>query len=146
MLRAITPDDLPGLLDMWVASWSEAMPQIDFEARRGSFTQILSDLSADGYHLLGTFNGIGAMVGFVALKPETGHLDQICVAADQKGSGHALVLLNAAKSLGPGVLTLTVNQANPRAIRFYERNGFVRTGEGVNPRSGLPVSHYRWQR
>jgi putative acetyltransferase len=145
MLRAILPDDLPGLLQMWVASWAQAMPDIDFEARRGTFTQLLADLSAHGYRLLGCFDDAGNMLGFIAIKPETGHLDQICVSVQQKGAGVALALLDQARSMAPGGLTLTVNQANPRAIRFYERNGFKRTGEGVNPRSGLPVFHYRWQ-
>jgi putative acetyltransferase len=131
---------------MWVASWSQAMPEIDFEARRGTFTQILADLSADGYRLLGRYDNQDALLGFIAIKAETGHLDQICVAPELKGSGIGLELLDAAKSMVAGVLTLTVNQANPRAIRFYERTGFVRTSDGVNPRSGLPVFHYRWQR
>jgi putative acetyltransferase len=146
MLRDITPSDLPSLMDLWVESWSQAMPQIDFEARRESFTQILAGLSADGYRVIGRFDPSDALEGFIALKPETGHLDQICVGVSQKGSGVASQLLDAAKSLGPGVLTLSVNQANPRAIRFYERSGFVQTGTGVNPRSGLPIVHYRWQR
>ncbi|MGL4634342.1 MAG: GNAT family N-acetyltransferase [Beijerinckiaceae bacterium] len=136
---------MPELLDLWVESWSEAMPQIDFEARRPSFIQILDELSKDGYRIVGHFNATGALAGFIALKAETGHLDHICVGASQKGSGLALELLDLARSLASGVLTLSVNQANPRAIRFYERNGFVRTGEGVNPRSGLPIYHYRWQ-
>jgi putative acetyltransferase len=54
-------------------------------------------------------------------------------------------LLNHAKGISPALLTLKVNAANPRAIRFYEREGFVRTAEGINPQSRLAIYHYRWQ-
>ncbi len=39
----------------------------------------------------------------------------------------------------PTGLELHVNLDNPRAVRFYEREGFVQIGEGVSPRSGLPI-------
>ena len=32
-----------------------------------------------------------------------------------------------------------------RAIRFYERNGFVHAGEDVNPTSGRPVLRMAWK-
>ena len=32
-----------------------------------------------------------------------------------------------------------------RAIRFYERNGFVHAGEDVNPTSGRPVLKMMWR-
>ena len=44
----------------------------------------------------------------------------------------------------PAGLELHVNLDNPRAIRFYEREGFVKIGEGVSERSGLTILHYRW--
>ena len=54
------------------------------------------------------------------------------------------MLLDAAKRRAPGHLMLEVNQDNARALKFYERQGFVREGEGVNPRSGLKTWRYRW--
>jgi putative acetyltransferase len=47
--------------------------------------------------------------------------------------------------LSPDCITLLVNADNARAIRFYERNGFVHAGEDVNPTSGRPVLRMEWK-
>jgi putative acetyltransferase len=141
--RPITDAELPLLLDLWVKSWSDVMPQIDFNARRESFTDILRAHRTNQYCVIGLFSPV--LIGFIAVHPSTGDLDQICVSTESKGSSAALNLLNHAKTLSPYRLTLKVNAANPRAIRFYEREGFLKTGKGINPRSGLPIFHYRWQ-
>lgn len=130
--------DVPALVDLWVASWRETLPAIDFEQRRDWITQFLSvpkhaTLVAD----------IGATpAGFVTL--EGGHLHQLVVAPIAKGGGVAGRLLDAAKAATAGGLTLDVNQANARAIRFYEREGFRRVGESVNPASRLATWAMRW--
>jgi putative acetyltransferase len=77
------------------------------------------------------------LLGFVTFDPATAYLDQLAVAPEAKGSGAASLLLNEARRLSPDGLTLDVNQDNPRALRFYEREGFEKIGEGTNPRSGL---------
>ena len=49
-LRAITPFDwhhAPELADLWVATWTLAMPAIDFEARRLSPAAITLDVNLD---------------------------------------------------------------------------------------------------
>jgi putative acetyltransferase len=40
---------------------------------------------------------------------------------------------------------LLVNKDNFRAIRFYEKHGFVQTGEDKNPVSGLAVNRMTWR-
>jgi NAD(P)-dependent dehydrogenase (short-subunit alcohol dehydrogenase family) len=48
-------------------------------------------------------------------------------------------------ALAPGLITLTVNQDNGPALRFYEREGFVRIAEGVNAMSGLRTWRMAWR-
>ena len=84
----------------------------------------------------------GAALGFAILEGELLH--QLVVAPDAKGSGAATALVAAAKARAPQGLVLEVNQGNPRAVRFYLREGFRRTGEGRNAGSGLATWHMRW--
>jgi putative acetyltransferase len=86
----------------------------------------------------------GALIGFVTIDA-TGYLDQLVVAPDHWGSELADALIDEAKRLSPDRITLLVNTDNTRAIRFYERNGFVRAGDDVNPTSGKPVLRMEWK-
>ena len=86
----------------------------------------------------------GALVGFVTIDGE-GYLDQLVVAPEHWGSKLADTLVEEAKRLSPDSVTLLVNDDNARAIRFYERNGFVHAGKDVNPTSGRPVLKMEWK-
>jgi putative acetyltransferase len=55
------------------------------------------------------------------------------------------MLVDEAKRRSPAGIRLLVNTDNARAIRFYERNGFVQAGEDVNPTSGRPVLRMEWK-
>jgi putative acetyltransferase len=140
-LRLRTNPDLARLADLWVASWQEAMPEIDFSTRKTWFLEHLNALETAGAVTICAFDGSNRLLGFVNFDPAAGYLDQIAVAPDAKGSGAARLLLTEARRLSPGGVTLEVNQDNPRALRFYEREGFEKFAEAVNPISGLKT----WQ-
>ena len=61
------------------------------------------------------------------------------------GSGLASALIDEAKRLSPGVVELDVNEANERAVRFYEREGFDFVTRGTSEHSGLPTRRVRWR-
>ncbi len=146
VFRPAGPADLPELVDLWVASWSEVYDGIDFEARREWLVDHIGAWTGRGGLCRAAFEAAdGAMAGFILHDPADGHLDQICVRRDLKGGGAAGLLLAEARRLSPAGVHLSVNAMNHRAIRFYEREGFVRTGEGVSPTSGLPIFRYRWR-
>ena len=120
------------------------MPQIDFESRRSWFSAHLDQLTAAGALLTGAFGDNDDLMGFVTVHPQSGELDQICVLLAAQGSDVARQLLDEAKRISPRRLLLTVNLDNPRAIRFYEREGFVQGLRGSNPKSGLPTVQMTW--
>ena len=87
----------------------------------------------------------GDVIGFVTVDPRTRYLDQIVVAPESWSSGVGAALIAKAKQISPAGLDLDVNTDNSRAIRFYERNGFLIAGAGVNAISGKPVHRMRWR-
>jgi putative acetyltransferase len=144
VIRPMQPADLPETLDVWVAAWQAAYPAIDFNARRGWTIERIAELERTGSKSLVVLKG-GRIVGAMVVNPHSGYLDQIVVATDCQGGGVADALLAEACRLSPAGLDLHVNQDNSRAIRFYERHGFVKSGEDVNPRSGAPIYNMCWR-
>ena len=86
----------------------------------------------------------GALAGFVTVDPKTRYLDQIVVAPEAWGSEVAAALVAEARRTSPDDLDFKVNADNARAIRFYEKQGFVISGQEVNERSGIPIHVMRW--
>jgi putative acetyltransferase len=141
--RARADDEMSPLADLWVASWSETMPEIDFFGRRAWFCNHLRTLEAAGAATICGFDEEGRLVGFATIDPGRGYLDQLAVAPQAKGAGAAAILLNEALRLSPDGLVLDVNQDNLRAVRFYEREGFEKVEAGINPQSGLATWRLR---
>ena len=142
-LRAYRAEDEDAAIALWQQTWQRAYPSIDFAARvpwwrarwRGELVPNAAIVVAEQE---------GALTGFVTIDA-TGYLDQLVVAPDHWGSELANALVDEAKRRSPDRITLLVNQDNVRAIRFYERNGFVHAGEDVNPTSGRPVLRMEWK-
>lgn len=143
-LRTATKADFPELAALWVASWQEAMPGIDFEARRPWLAQHLSALHKAGSFTICAVAERGGLIGFATFNPATSYLDQLAVAPAAKGRGAARLLLNEVRRFSKGRIELDVNADNSRAIAFYTREGFVTIGAGSNPRSGLKTLRLRW--
>src|SRR5581483_8147863 len=143
-LRAYSAADEDAAIELWRRTWAQHFRHIDFDARvawwRERWRQELVPVAA-----IVVAERAGNLIGFVTVDPKIGYLDQIVVAPEHWSSGVALDLLNEAKRLSPSGLDLLVNKENGRAIRFYEKHGFVYAGEAVNPVSGRPVNKMAWR-
>ncbi len=143
-LRPYRNSDLEPALDLWRRAWDMAMPGIDFGARLDWWrNRWASELVPNNQVIVA--EAAGKQIGFVAIDKRTGYLDQIVVDPAFWGSETAKQLLHEAKRICPGGITLDVNQDNPRARRFYEREGFVGIGDGKNPISGKPTCRCEWK-
>lgn len=143
-LRRYRSDDLEPALALWQRAWTAAMPGIDFVGRMDWWRdRWLRELVPN--HTIVVAELAGRLVAFVVIDPATGWLDQIVTDPDRWRAGIATRLMQEAMRLAPAGIHLDVNQSNERAIRFYERAGFVRTGPSRNPRSGEPTWLYRWK-
>ena len=143
-LRDLAEADLAALIDLWVAAWHDTGFAIDFDARRGWLGDHLRTLRGQVAEIVVGLDARGAPAGFVTIDAKTGALDQLCVAPSDWGSGLARALLDEAKRRSPGAVELEVNEANARALRFYEREGFVFVSRSVSALSGLPTLKMRW--
>ena len=119
-------------------------PDIDFAARWPDMAARWRRMVEGGAEMHVALRG-GRLAGFIVVDPGQGYLDQIAVAPEARGLRIGRALIALAKARAPQGLALHVNVTNSPAIRFYEREGFARTGEAVNPRSGLPVHKYEWR-
>ena len=142
-LRPYRAEDEDAAIELWRLTWQQAYPAIDFTARvpwwrerwRNELVPNAAIVVAEQSEIL---------IGFVTID-RSGYLDQLVVSPDRWGSKLATALVDEAKRLSPNGVTLLVNKDNTRAIRFYERNGFVHAGEDVNPTSGRAVLKMRWK-
>jgi putative acetyltransferase len=142
-LRPYRADDEDASIALWLETWRQAYPSINFDARvdwwrerwRNELVPVAQIVVAEQDN---------ALIGFVTIDSK-GYLDQLVVSPSQWGSPVSRALMDEAKRLSPAGVTLKVNADNFRAIRFYERNGFRKTGDEVNS-SGRAVDLMEWSR
>jgi putative acetyltransferase len=142
-LRRYRLEDEDAAIALWLETWQQAYPSIDFAARVSWWRERWRNELVPKAKII-VAELAGAMIGFVTIDA-SGYLDQLVVAPGHWGSKLATALVDEAKRLSPDCITLLVNTDNARAIRFYERNGFAHAGEDVNPTSGRPVLKMEWK-
>jgi putative acetyltransferase len=142
-LRPYRGEDEDAAIALWLETWQQAYPAIDFAARVSWWRERWRSELVPKAEII-VAEQADALIGFVTIDG-SGYLDQLVVAPDRWGSTLATALVDEAKRLSPDRIALLVNTDNARAIRFYERNGFAHAGEDVNPISGRPVLRMEWK-
>jgi putative acetyltransferase len=142
-LRPYREDDEDAAIALWLKTWKTAYPEIDFNARVTWWRERWRNELVPNAAIV-VAEQSGALTGFVTIDRK-GYLDQLVVGPDHWGSALGNALVAEAKRLSPDHISLLVNADNARAIRFYERNGFVHAGGDVNPTSGRPVLRMEWK-
>jgi putative acetyltransferase len=141
-LRPYRAEDEEAAIALWLATWRLAYPSIDFDARVPWWRERWRNELVPNAAVI-VAEAAEELIGFVTIDA-SGYLDQLVVAPAHWGSEIATRLVDEAKRRSPSGVTLLVNADNARAIRFYERSGFVRAGEDVNA-SGRPVLKMAWK-
>ena len=143
-LRPYTPADEDAAIELWRRTWQQHYPHLDFAARVSWWRERWrNELVPAATITLAERDG--AVIGFVTVDRKTRYLDQFVVAPEAWGSNVAHKLMDEAKKQSPTGLDLLVNKDNFRAIRFYEKHGFVYAGEDKNPVSGIAVNRMEWR-
>ena len=143
-LRRYRAADEAAAIELWRRTWQHAYPALDFAQRLDWWRTRWRDELVPAT-VVTVAERAGALLGFVTVDPRTGYLDQIVVAPEEWGGALAAALVGEAKRCAPAGLDLLVNQDNARAIRFYEKHGFVVAGADKNPLSGAPLHRMSWR-
>jgi putative acetyltransferase len=143
-LRPYSAADEDAAIELWRRTWQQHYSHLDFNARLDWWRERWRNELVPVAHIM-LAESDGALAGFVTVDPKTMYLDQIVVAPEYWGSNIAVALLAEAKRLSPKGLDLLVNKDNFRAIRFYEKHGFVYAGEDKNPISAIAVNRMSWR-
>jgi putative acetyltransferase len=141
-LRPYRAADEDAAIALWLDTWTKAYPTIDFGARVAWWRERWRNELVPQASII-VAEREDALIGFVTID-SSGYLDQLVVGTKHWGSELGNALMSEAKRLSPDGITLKVNADNVRAIRFYERNGFVPAGEDVNPTSKRLVLKMAW--
>lgn len=156
--RAATPEDARAIADVHVRTWQTAyrhvfpaavLDAITVDERENVWRQILADagtavfVAHDGDRIVGF-----ASVGPARDEEDTGELYAIYVLPELWGAGYSHELM---QSVLAWLMTeqyvsaiLWVLDDNPRARRFYEREGWRHDGERLETLRGVEVSEARY--
>ena len=143
-IRVADADDL----DAVAVLWRESASTMDGAAREvpplAAMRERMDLELAAGWELHVAALG-SRVVGMLAMKPRDAWLDQIFVATTEQRKGIGKALLDAAKDRMPDGFRLRMAASNMRAGRFYEKEGLMRLGPGLHPRTGIAVTFYGWK-
>lgn len=149
VIRTAIPEDAPAILQCLRAAFepyrSRYTPQAYLDTvmtldtlleRLRSMTVFIAADAAD--HVVGTIGG-------AIVSPFEGHLRGMAVPSQWQGRGMAPRLLGAIekhlRAKGCTRITLDTTEPLQRAMRFYEKNGFRRTGR-VTDFFAMPLIEY----
>ena len=142
-IRPYRDADRAAVARVWCDSWqSTGLPVARLATEAANYERIGRELAA-GWEVHLAWDG-DRLVGFLALKLETGRLDQLFIAPEAQGTGIGRLLLDLAKTRLPNGLWLRTSADNHRARRFYERNGLRASETQPHPTLGHQTVIYRW--
>jgi ribosomal protein S18 acetylase RimI-like enzyme len=143
-IRPYEDGDLDAIARLWFESWRSTGLAVAQQATGTAMRARIPEELASGWRVFVGIDAGNRLVGFLALKPGVGRLDQIFVAPSAQRRGVGRALLDFAKRQMPSAIWLRTAVGNVGACRFYERSGFRRGEVGVHPTLGHQTAIYRW--
>lgn len=141
MIRRLQETDIDRVMELWLGVNLKVHDFVSAEYWRNNFEPVKEMLpQAEVY----VYEDAGEIQGFVGLTGE--YIEGIFVADEMQSQGIGKRLLDHMKAI-KDTLHLSVYQKNTRAIRFYQREGFViqREGEGLDESTGEKEYVMLWQ-
>ncbi len=133
------------IVRLWMESWDSTGlaggPGHRFELMRERL-----DREIEGGWTLHVATAGNRIVGMLAIQPKDKHLAQLFVAPSFQGRGVGKALLAFARDQMPGEIWLRTAVQNTKAIRWYEREGFIKEREDLRPGQIHKRAYYRWKK
>ena len=148
-IRRATPADADGILGCLQAAFEPYRARYTPDAFRDTvLTAMTIQLRLATMAVFVAVTPVGEIVGTIGcgvVSPEEGHIRGMAVLPQWQGGGLAEQLLQAAESelraQGCRRVTLDTTQPLQRAMRFYEKHGYRRSGK-VSDFFGMPLVEY----
>ena len=141
-IRPYEDSDLERVIEVWLRGWDSAKLRVhsphDAERLRSIIPRWIEGGVLAYVAVVGT-----TVVGFVMLRGE--ELGQLYVDPDYQRKGIGRKLLEFTKQIRATGFSLTAIAASIDAMRFYEREGLLRTGMEIDRGSGIEVMRYEWR-
>lgn len=140
MIRRLQKADVDRVMDLWLDTNLKAHNFVHAAYWRSNFEPVKEILpQAEVY----VYEVAEEIQGFVSLSGE--YIEGIFAADEMQSQGIGKRLLDHMKAI-KDTLHLSVYQKNTRAIRFYQREGFVIQYEGLDESTGEKEYAMLWQR
>jgi len=144
MIREYAEADLECTAKVWLRSGQDeyyylpAFQELNEETAVDVFRHVIQDKCRIWVHESGE-----KVNGFMAMNNNL--IDRLYIDPLHQGTGIGSLLINHAKELFPGGITLKTHKKNTYACRFYEKRGFRPVAYGVSPApESMPDIEYRW--
>lgn len=139
MIRKLTGADIDETATIWLETNRKAHDFISTEYWQSNFDMVKEMLlQAEVY----VYENEGSIQGFIGLNDE--YIAGLFVSNQAQSHGIGKCLLNFVKDQ-KRKLSLSVYQKNIRAIRFYQREGFVIQCEKIDDHSGEKEYVMTWE-
>ena len=139
MIRKLQKADINRVTDLWLDTNFKAHDFIPAQYWKNNYDAVKEMLpQAEVY----VYEDAGGIQGFVGLSGE--YIERIFVADETQSQGIGKRLLDHMKAI-KDTLRLNVYQKNTRAIRFYQREGFVIQHEGSDESTGEKEYTMLWR-
>ncbi|MEV4607648.1 GNAT family N-acetyltransferase [Neorhizobium sp. LMR1-1-1.1] len=145
MFRNASSTDLPAIITLLADDPIGATREVASKEMDQAYLEAFAAIEADPNQLLAVaVDDDGEVIGCLQLSfipglsrkgMWRGQIESVRIAASHRGGGLGAAMIEwaveQAKEKGCGLVQLTSDKRRPDAIRFYERQGFVASHEGL---------------
>ena len=142
MIRPFEKEDLPVLMDLWLSANMDAHAFIPASYWAEHAGQVRTQLPLAEVYVCQQ-DAAAPIDGFIGINGT--HIEGLFVKKACRSKGVGRQLLTHAKQLKTR-LTLCVYRQNPKALSFYEREGFAILSEGTDGSTGEKEFFMGWRR